>query len=83
MLLINKYLKKIAELAQINIPLTMYVARHSWASIAQSQKIPIKAISLGMGHDNEETTRIYLASIQTNVIDNANNKILDLLNKSK
>ena len=34
MLLINKHLKKIAELAKINIPLTMYVARHSWASIA-------------------------------------------------
>lgn len=81
MLLINKYLKRIAVLAAIDIPLTMYVARHSWASIAQSKNIPMKAISLGMGHDNEETTRIYLASIQTNIIDNANNKILSLLNK--
>lgn len=83
MLLINKYLKRIAVLAGIEIPLTMYVARHSWASIAQSKNIPIKAISLGMGHDNEETTRIYLASIQTDVIDNANNKILSLLDKCK
>ena len=81
MLLINKYLKRIAELAKINIPLTMYVARHSWASIAQSNNIPINAISLGMGHDKEETTRIYLASIQTDVIDNANSKILRLLSK--
>ena len=83
MLLVNKYLKKIAKLAGISIPLTMYVARHSWASIAQSQNIPMKAISLGMGHDNEETTQIYLASIQTNIIDNANSKILNLLNKHK
>ena len=81
MLLVNKYLKKISELAGINVPLTMYVARHSWANIAQSQNIPMKVISLGMGHDNEETTRIYLASIQANVIDNANSKILMLLNK--
>lgn len=81
MLLINRHLKKIAELAKISIPLTMYVARHSWASIAQSRNIPMQAISLGMGHDNEETTRIYLASIQTNVIDNANSKIIALLNK--
>lgn len=81
MLLINRHLKRVAHLAGINVPLTMYVARHSWASIAQSQKIPIKAISLGMGHDGEETTRIYLSSIQTNVIDNANNKILKLLEK--
>ena len=50
MLLVNKYLKKIAKLAGISIPLTMYVARHSWARIAQSQNIPMKAISLGMGH---------------------------------
>lgn len=83
MMLINRYLKKIAELAKINIPLTMYVARHSWASIAQSQNIPMRVISLGMGHDNEETTRIYLASIQTSVIDSANNKILNLLDKGK
>lgn len=83
MLLINRHLKRVAHLAGINVPLTMYVARHSWANIAQSQKIPIKAISLGMGHDSEETTRIYLSSIQTNVIDNANNKILKLLEKSK
>lgn len=83
MLLINKYLKKIAILAHINIPLTMYVARHSWAGIAQSRNVPTKVISLGMGHDSEETTRIYLASIQTHVIDNANSKILNLLNKRK
>ena len=83
MMLINRYLKKIAELAKIPIPLTMYVARHSWASIAQSKNVPMQAISLGMGHDNEETTRIYLASIQTNVIDDANNKILNLLEKNK
>lgn len=83
MMLINRYLKKIAELAKINIPLTMYVTRHSWASIAQSQNIPMRVISLGMGHDNEETTRIYLASIQTSVIDSANNKILNLLDKGK
>lgn len=49
MMLINRYLKKIAELAKIPIPLTMYVAHHSWASIAQSKNVPMQAISLGMG----------------------------------
>ena len=81
MLLINRRLKVIAEKIALSVPLTMYVARHSWASIAQSNNIPINAISLGMGHDKEETTRIYLASIQTDVIDNANSKILRLLSK--
>ena len=68
-------------MGNISTPLTMYVARHSWASIAQSKNIPVHTISLAMGHDNEETTRIYLATIQNNVIDKANNKIISLLNK--
>ena len=38
--------------------------------------IPTSVISEGMGHDNEETTRIYLAAIQTNQIDDANRRIL-------
>lgn len=73
---INKSLKKIARLAKLDIPLTMYVARHSWASIARSKNIPVSVISEGMGHDSETTTRIYLASLDTAVVDRANNLIL-------
>ena len=73
---INKYLKEIARLCGIAAPLTMYVSRHSWASIAKSKNIPISVISEGMGHDSEETTRIYLASLDGSVIDKANSLIL-------
>lgn len=73
---INKYLKEIARLCGIAAPLTMYVSRHSWASIAKSKNIPISVISEGMGHDSEETTRIYLASLDGSVIDKANLLIL-------
>ena len=73
---INKYLKEIAKLCGIATPLTMYVSRHSWASIAKSKNIPISVISEGMGHDSEETTRIYLASLDGSVIDKANLLIL-------
>lgn len=83
MLIINRNLKKIAQLARINIPLSLYVARHSWASIAQAKNVPISAISLGMGHDNEETTRIYLSSIQSNIVDKANSKILNLIDRGE
>ena len=77
---LNK-LKKIAQLAGVSTPLSLYVARHSWASIAQAKNVPLRTISLGMGHDNEETTRIYLSSIQSNIVDKANSKILSLLDK--
>lgn len=72
----NKFLKEIAQLSGISTPLTLYVARHSWASIAKSQNIPIAIISEGMGHTSEATTRIYLASLDNTKLDKANAKIL-------
>ena len=54
----------------------LYIARHGWASIAKSKNIPLSVISEGMGHDSEETTRIYLASLDTSVVDRANSLIL-------
>ena len=73
---INRNLKQIAEMINLNIPLSLYVARHSWASIAKSKGIPISVISEGMGHDSETTTQIYLASLDTSVVDKANSLIL-------
>lgn len=76
---INHYLKKIGEMIGITIPLTLYVARHSWASAARSKGIPLSVISEGMGHDSEATTRIYLASLDTSAVDQANSIILSSL----
>lgn len=74
--LVNCKLKKIGMQLGLTIPLTTYVARHGWASIAKSKNIPIATISEAMGHDSENTTRIYLASLNTSVIDNANSLII-------
>lgn len=76
---INTNLKKIGEMLQLKHPLTLYVARHSWASTAYSIGIPVSVISEGLGHDSEATTRIYLSSLQTDVIDNANDLVIDSL----
>ncbi len=73
---INRSLKKIAQLVNVNIPLTLYCARHSWASAAKAKGIPLSVISEGMGHDSETTTQIYLASLETSVVDDANSLIL-------
>ena len=73
---INVALKEVARLAGLPISLTMHVARHCWASVAKSKNIPLSIISEGMGHDSEETTRIYLVSLDTNVVDKANSLIL-------
>lgn len=76
---VNHLLKKIGKQLDLPILLTMYVGRHSWASIAKSRNVPISVISEGMGHYSENTTQIYLASLDTSVVDKANKKILDLL----
>lgn len=75
--LINRHLKELGDSIGLTAPLTMYVARHSWASIAHAEGIPLPVISEGMGHESEKTTRIYLASLETQVIDNANKLILE------
>lgn len=76
---INHNLKKIARMVGVQIPLTLYVARHSWASAAKAKGIPLSVISEGMGHDSEATTQIYLASLDTSVVDRANSLILKSL----
>ncbi|MGM9845989.1 MAG: tyrosine-type recombinase/integrase [Muribaculaceae bacterium] len=76
---INHNLKRIAEMIGINMPLTLYVARHSWASAAKAKGIPLSVISEGMGHDSEATTQIYLASLDTSIVDKANSIILKSL----
>ena len=79
MYLINRKLKEIGKMTGAQLPLTMYVARHSWASVAKNKNVPISVISEGMGHDSEMTTQIYLASLDTAVVDKANSMILNLL----
>ena len=76
---INRSLKIIGKELGLSISLTLYVARHAWASIAKSKKVPLSVISEGLGHNSEATTRIYLASLDTMAIDKANRMILKLL----
>lgn len=76
---INLRLKKIAKMVGIDMPLSMYVARHSWASIAKAKGISLSLISEGLGHEKESTTRIYLATLDSSAIHAANNLIIKLL----
>ncbi len=73
---INHNLKKIARIIGLQTPLTLYVARHSWASAARAKGIPLSVISEGMGHESESTTQIYLASLDASIVDKANSLII-------
>lgn len=56
-----------------------YTARHTWATVAKSKNIPVNVISDALGHDSVSTTQIYLASIDSSVIDNANELVVSEL----
>lgn len=77
--IINSHLKKVGGMIGVDMPLTMYVARHSWASAARTVGVPVNVISEGMGHGSENTTRIYLASLDVSVVDRANSAIINTL----
>ncbi len=73
---INRSLNKIGTMLNLPIPLTTYVSRHTWATIAKRKNIPLSVISDALGHDSETTTQVYLASIDSSVIDKANSLII-------
>lgn len=73
---INKDLKQISSSLGIDPPLTTYVARHSFATILKKNGISISIISELMGHDSEQTTRIYLGGFDNEILDEAAKAIL-------
>lgn len=75
----NYKLRQISEYIGIEKPLTSYVSRHSWASVAKQIGVPILTISEGMGHTSERTTQIYLTSLNQETIDDANRLIISSL----
>lgn len=73
---INRGLKAVAGSIGLDMPLTLYCSRHSWASVARERGVPVSVISDGLGHDNERTTQIYLAALDRSVVDKANDLII-------
>lgn len=71
----NKGLKKLALLCGIDQRLTSYVSRHSFATQAMFQNVPLQAISVMLGHSRLTTTQIYLKSLPSNVLDDYNEKL--------
>lgn len=74
----NLRLRRLSAILKIEPPLTSYVARHTWATIARKKGVPMSIISECMGHTSEGTTRIYLASFDQNTLDKANKLIISI-----
>lgn len=73
--ILYRNLNRLKKQLKLSTPLTTYVARHSWATIAKEHGASTTIISEGLGHTSEKTTRIYLKEFDRSIIDRVNEKI--------
>lgn len=71
----NKYLKAIAEKAEIPT-FSIYSARHTYATFGKRKGVPTIVIQQQMGHATETMTQTYLDSFENTVLDEYDKIIL-------
>lgn len=73
---VNKRLKELSAIAGLNVPLTTYVARHTFATVLKKSGINTAVISEAMGHQTEAITQTYLKSFENEILDEATQHLL-------
>ena len=63
----NSYLGEIAGICGINKPLTMHIARHSFACLAFANGVSMEIIARMLGHSDIRTTKIYAKVIDKSI----------------
>lgn len=58
-LTVNRHLKEIAEICEINKHLTFHLSRHTFATLTMSKGVSLESVSKMLGHKNIQTTQIY------------------------
>ena len=78
--LYNKHLYRLSERLELGLRLTSYVARHTWATLAYNEDIPVAKISAGLSHASEEITHTYLRSFSAEQLAMVNLQMASLIN---
>ena len=65
---VNAALKEIGTLAGSPVPLTTYVARHTFATALKKKDVSTAKIQEMLGHDSERTTQIYLDCFENEIL---------------
>ena len=73
---INRELKVLGKLIGLEVPLTTYVARHTYATVLKRSGVSVALISESLGHSDLSTTQIYLDSFENSQIDEAMQHLL-------
>jgi len=69
----NDYLHALEVACEIHKPMTMHVARHSFATLALSYDIPIEDVGRMLGQKNIRTTQIYAKILKSTIDRHASN----------
>lgn len=75
----NRALVKLSVKYNLPCKLTSYVARHTWASLANASGINLKHISQALGHSSVKTTEIYLECLSSSVMHKNSRIVANLL----
>lgn len=73
--IVNRNLKIVAGLCRIDKPLTMHIARHSFAFHLKNVTTNINVIQEALGHSKQETTKRYLKDLDDEVLDTEMDKL--------
>ncbi len=73
---VNRELKTLGKQIGLEMPLTTYVARHTFATVLKRSGVNIAIISESLGHSDLSTTQIYLDSFENSQIDAAMQHLL-------
>lgn len=74
--LYNKHLNRIGVILNLDMPLTSYVARHSWATIAHNIGVQMADISEALCHSSEKMTRNYIRSFTADRLAEVNQRVI-------
>lgn len=77
--LLNLRLMRLASLCHIYKKVTSYCPRHTWATVGKYCHIPVETLSEGLGHASITTTEGYMKSFEDDIIEEANNKIMNYI----
>ena len=73
---VNGHLETIGRSLGIELKLTTYVARHSYATVLKRSGVSTSIISESLGHSSERVTQVYLDSFENKQIDDAMKNLL-------
>lgn len=78
----NRNLGKLARIQGVDVRISSYIARHTWATLAKYCRVPNELICDALGHTSVKTTETYLKSFDNGSLRRANNKVIGLVKRA-